>query len=99
MVGPNFTHGPHQGAQKSTTTGTLLSTTSCCQLASVNSTTGPLAFPRNEWAIESQAMNKTSPPRRTRPAMSSQGGDTLGEVGGGWFMAACDWGVCSPLAA
>src|SRR5438552_2163971 len=39
MVGPSWRHGPHQGAQKSTTTGTLLFSTSLAQLALVNSTT------------------------------------------------------------
>src|ERR1700722_16336092 len=44
MVGANARHGPHQGAQKSTSTGTLLSATSFCQLSLVNSTTFALAM-------------------------------------------------------
>src|SRR5437764_7497234 len=39
MVGPSWRHGPHHGAQKSTTTGVLLFSTSVAQLALVNSTT------------------------------------------------------------
>src|SRR5436309_13288601 len=39
MVGPRARHGPHQGAQKSTTTGVSLCSTSFSQLASVNSST------------------------------------------------------------
>src|SRR5437764_6102369 len=44
IVGPRARHGPHQGAQKSTTTGTLLSTTSVCQFWSVNSRTFSFAM-------------------------------------------------------
>src|SRR5258708_2686230 len=43
--------GPHQGAQKSTSTGTDESSTSDCQLASVNSITLPaicIASPRSK---------------------------------------------------
>src|SRR5262249_14238281 len=39
MVGPSIRHGVHQGAQKSTTTGTVESKTSDFQLLSVNSIT------------------------------------------------------------
>src|SRR5690349_840076 len=39
MVGPSMRHGPHQAAQKSTTTGTSDCSTSFCQLSLVNSIT------------------------------------------------------------
>src|SRR6476619_1360640 len=40
-IGPSARHGPHQGAQKSTTTGTALeaSRTSCSKVAAVTSRT------------------------------------------------------------
>jgi hypothetical protein len=41
MVGASVRQGPHQGAQKSTTTGTEESRTSDFQVASVNSITLP----------------------------------------------------------
>src|SRR5207248_1435381 len=44
MVGASIRHGPHQGAQKSTITGTWLLTTSFSQLADVSSTTFALAI-------------------------------------------------------
>src|SRR3954471_3037295 len=42
MMGPSVRHGPHHGAQRSTTTGTSLerSTTSCSKVASVTSMYG-----------------------------------------------------------
>src|SRR5579871_1706016 len=43
-IGVNWRHGPHQGAQKSTSTGCVLWTTSVCQLSDVNSTTFLLAI-------------------------------------------------------
>src|SRR5262249_13605399 len=45
MVGPSWRHGPHHGAQKSTTTGMVLCSTSLAQLALVNSTTFLPAMP------------------------------------------------------
>src|SRR5262245_26327760 len=39
MLGPIIRHGPHHTAQKSTSTGTLLPSTSLCQLSLVNSMT------------------------------------------------------------
>src|SRR5581483_9900304 len=44
MVGARARQGPHQTAQKSTSTGLSLLTTSCSQLAAVNSTTLALAM-------------------------------------------------------
>src|SRR5262249_5621077 len=44
MVGPSIRHGPHQGAQKSTSTGTSLLVTSCSQLVVVISLTFGLAM-------------------------------------------------------
>src|SRR5438093_1595132 len=44
MVGPSIRHGPHHGAQKSTSTGTVLSMTSFCQFSVVSSMTLALAM-------------------------------------------------------
>src|SRR5262245_46615677 len=44
MVGASCRQGPHQGAQKSTKTGTSLCTTSVCQLSDDNSRTFVLAM-------------------------------------------------------
>src|SRR5438067_615497 len=44
MVGARARHGPHHGAQKSTSTGLSLLTTSCSQFSVVSSTTLALAI-------------------------------------------------------
>src|SRR4051794_10662234 len=50
MVGPNWRHGPHHGAQKSTRTGWADWATSACQFSDVNSTTFLLAMERDSVA-------------------------------------------------
>src|SRR4026209_2338658 len=47
-TGSTARHGPHQGAQKSTTTGVSAWRTSCSKLASVNSFTRPMLQPSRE---------------------------------------------------
>src|ERR1700737_4061445 len=47
MVGPSARHGPHQGAQKSTSTGCSLFKTSLSQFAVLNSLTISLAMRRH----------------------------------------------------
>src|SRR5262245_41065085 len=76
IVGPSCRQGPHQGAQKSTTTGLSLCSTSCAQLSLVNCTTFALAMsssPKSKFMERSVRLPSLPVVRRPETASNPTG--------------------------